>query len=71
MPESLNLTVVPYVSVGPVRFGMTRPEVRQLLGEPFRTYDYPDGSCLDDFCDLEVEYAPDGACAGVFVREPR
>lgn len=69
-PKSLTLVIVPYVGVGPVRFGMTRPEVRQLLGEPFNTYDYPDGSWVDIYYELEVEYAPDGACAGVFVSEP-
>ena len=55
------MELIPYVSVGPIRFGMTRDEVRKGLG-PDRGV--PRRSCLyfSQPVLLNVGFSPDGGC---------
>lgn len=50
--------LVPHVGAGEVRLGMSRSEVRRLLGDPVMSYQKVPGTPLRDsyFADLQVAY---------------
>ena len=55
------MELIPYVSVGPIRFGMTRDEVRNVLG-PDRGRPDPSTLFFSKPVLLGVEFAADGGC---------
>lgn len=70
------LLVEPLVGVGPIRFGMTREEVRKAVGsvEPPHEdekppYSRPPLTCFN-FIGITAIYKAEGACYGVILQEP-
>ena|SRR5437899_7549978 len=57
--ETIVFDVVPHSGAGEIRLGMTRRDVRRLLGEPARSYYKVPGATLTDTyfgSDLQVAY---------------
>jgi len=59
--------IVPLESVGGIRFGMTRADVRKLLGDPVSEFRKTRRSVntTDDYGDFHVYYAADDFCEAV------
>lgn len=74
-PRSSELIICPYQSVGQIRFGMTREEVRSLLGEPSATFykglNTESPTDAYDHVGVHVYYAhPSGYCEALEFFEP-
>jgi len=57
MPQRFE--VEPHVGAGPIKLGLSREELRRLMGAPFRTYSKAPGEPLTDTyfgTDLQVSY---------------
>jgi hypothetical protein len=65
----MNLEIDPYVGVGPIRFGMTRDEVRRIVGRPVKPFLKGPSSVIptDAFDDvgLHVYYKEGDLCEAV------
>jgi hypothetical protein len=70
----MDLTITSYESVGPIRFGMTRKEVRELLDSPVIAFKRNDDDVAetDGFDDLGiyVEYDAKDHCVAVEMARP-
>ncbi|RIH83032.1 hypothetical protein Mterra_02438 [Calidithermus terrae] len=70
----MNYTLVPRQSVGPVRFGMSRGEVRAALGRPNSSGDRYDGLLYDSYrpLNLRVYHSPQAPhpCVAAAVEYP-
>lgn len=70
----MKLVLTPYESLGPIRFGMSREEVRAVLAvavHPFKKT--PDATTLTDAFEAEgiyVSYDDQGDCEAVEVASP-
>ena len=54
-----DFEIEPHVGAGPIKLGLSREEVRRLMGPPFRTYSKAAGEPLTDTyfgTDLQVCY---------------
>jgi hypothetical protein len=59
----MDFNIVPFESVGPIRFGMTPEEVRKLLPFEVKSKNLPGGKLSDYFEEIEVDidyYQQDG-----------
>jgi hypothetical protein len=69
-----NLEINPLVGVGPILFGMSRSQVRELLGAGFREFlKTPTSKALtDDYAGyaLHVYYDPENSCKGIEFFKP-
>jgi hypothetical protein len=65
----MNLNIIPYIGVGPIRFGMSRNEVRQMVGHPAKPFlKGPDAIIPTDAFDdigLHVFYKKDDTCEAI------
>ena len=62
----MRINVVPTVKVGEVEFGMSREEVRTLLGKATEFYKFEDDSnTTDDFGFCHVFYDQDNKCEAI------
>jgi hypothetical protein len=70
----MRLVIDPYKSVGPLRFGLTREEVRDLLVSPVESFMRNDDDLAetDDFAQLGifVEYDKTNKCIAVEMFSP-
>lgn len=59
--------IVPLENVGGIRFGMTRADVRKLIGEPLTEFRKTRRSVntTDDYGDFHVYYTADNTCEAV------
>ena len=68
------MEIIPYEGIGPLRFGMSKSEVRAALGAPFRefkkTLEAPATSDAFHTMGVYVYYKPTGACEAVEVASP-
>lgn len=62
----MRINVVPTIKVGEVEFGMSREEVRTLLGEAKEFYKFEDDiNTTDDFGFCHVFYDQDNKCEAI------
>jgi hypothetical protein len=70
----MKLDIRPTVGVGPIRFRMSREEVRAAIGVPARSFSKtPESPALSDAFDDEgvhVHYRNDGRCEAVEIAAP-
>jgi len=70
----MNLQLNPFIGIGPIRFGMSRAQVRELLGEGYREFlKTPTSKVLtDDYLAYasHIFYDLDNTCKGIEVFPP-
>ena len=73
-PQSSELIIYPYQGVGQIRFGMTRAEVRSLLGEPsaifYKGLNTETSTDAYDNIGVHICYHPSGYCEALEFFEP-
>jgi hypothetical protein len=70
----MNLSIDPYIGVGPIKFGMDIEEVRRAIGLSFTTFKKtPEDLIPTDAFDeagIHVFYKPTGICEAVEMSDP-
>jgi hypothetical protein len=70
----MDYTIYPYEGVGPVRLGMTRQEIRGILGKPEKTFQkFPDKPPADKYWNklhLIIHFKESDICDGIQIFPP-
>jgi hypothetical protein len=70
----MNFPILSYKGVGPIKLGMSKMEVRNAVGLPFKSFMKTSDSEMpvDYFIDIgvHVHYKPPGLCKAIELRSP-